>query len=121
VRQGLSGAAESITDAERALALAGHSGKIVDFSSDWLIATLLPQLDRLQPLMDASQTVTQPHYREAVQAYAQHGFSITVGARALRIHPNTMKYRLDKWEQLTGYDPRTLDGLLRSLLGIAVS
>lgn len=29
-----------------------------------------------------------------------------------------MKYRLDRWQQLTGWDPRTLDGLLRSLLSI---
>ncbi|HEX6448754.1 MAG TPA: helix-turn-helix domain-containing protein, partial [Trebonia sp.] len=58
--------------------------------------------------------------RDAVRAYAQHGFSITAGAQALSIHPNTMKYRLDRWERLTGFDPRTLDGLLRSLLGIVL-
>jgi sugar diacid utilization regulator len=119
-RAGLTGAAESITDAQRALALAERQGGIVDFESNWLTATLLPQIDRLQPLIKAGQVVTQPHIRDAVRAYAQHGFSIAAGAQALSIHPNTMKYRLDRWEHLTGFDPRTLDGLLRSLLGIVL-
>lgn len=92
----------------------------MDFESDWLAATLLPQMDPLRPLTNADHVVTQPHIRDAVQAYAQHGFSIAAGAQALCIHPNTMKYRLDRWEQLTGFDPRTLDGLLRSLLSIAI-
>lgn len=120
VRAGLTGAAESITDSRRALALAECQGGVVDFESDWLIATLLPQIDRLQPLINTDQVVTQPHIRDAVRAYAQHGFSIAAGAQALSIHPNTMKYRLDRWEHLTGFDPRTLDGLLRSLLGIVL-
>ncbi|HEX6521866.1 MAG TPA: helix-turn-helix domain-containing protein, partial [Streptosporangiaceae bacterium] len=107
-RAGLTGAAESITDAQGALALAERQGGVVDFESDWLRATLLPQIDRLRPLISADQVVTQPHIRDAVRAYAQHGFSITAGAQALSIHPNTMKYRLDRWERLTGFDPRTL-------------
>lgn len=119
-RTGLTGAAESITDAQRALALAERQGGVVDFESEWLTATLLPQIDRLQPLINADQVVVPPHIQDAVRAYAQHGFSIAAGAEALSIHPNTMKYRLDRWEHLTGFDPRTLDGLLRSLLGIVV-
>jgi len=117
-RAGLAGAAESIIDAQRALAVAERQGGVVDFESEWLTATLLPQLDRLRPLIDAGQVLAQPYIRDAVRAYAQHGFSTAAGAQALSIHPNTMKYRLDRWEHLTGFDPRTLDGLLRSLLGI---
>ena len=50
VRPGLAGAAESITDAERALALAARQGGVVDFGTQWLMATLLPQMDRLGPV-----------------------------------------------------------------------
>jgi PucR-like helix-turn-helix protein/diguanylate cyclase with GGDEF domain len=117
-RPGLTGAAESIIDAERALALAEHRGGVSDFSTDWLASTMLPHMDRLQPLTDAGRAAEQPHLRDAIHAYSRHGFSITASAEALHIHPNTMKYRLDRWQQLTGWDPRTLDGLLRSLLSI---
>jgi hypothetical protein len=121
VRDGLAGAAESIIDAMRSLDLAERHGGIVKFEADWLSATLLPQIQRLRPLITPDQAVTQPHIRDAVQAYAEHGFSIAAGAQALHVHPNTMKYRLDRWEHLTGFDPRTLDGLLRSLLGIVAT
>jgi hypothetical protein len=120
-RPGLTGAAESLADAQRALRLAERQGGVVDFGTNWLTASLLSQIDRLQPLISTGQTVRQPHLRDAVRAYAQHGFSIAAGAQELGIHPNTMKYRLDRWTELTGFDPRTLDGLLRSLLDIAFS
>lgn len=118
VRRGLSGAAESLIDAERALALAERRKTTVRFEDSWLYATVLPQLPRLRALLDAGPAATQPHLAEAVQAYAGHGFSITASSRALHIHPNTLKYRLDRWQELTGWDPRTLDGLLRSLLSL---
>jgi hypothetical protein len=120
-RPGLAGAADSVADAKQALAMARRQGGVVDFGSDWLAATLLPFRDRLAPLMNPERPVGQPHLRDAVRAYAGHGFSITAGAKALHIHPNTMKYRLDRWQQLTGWDPRTFDGLQRSLLSIAFS
>jgi hypothetical protein len=120
-RPGLAGAAESIVDAERALALSRQRGGVADFGADWLAATMLPHLDRLQPLIDAGRAQKQSHLRDAVFSYSRHGFSITASAEALHIHPNTMKYRLDRWQQLTGWDPRTLDGLLRSLLSITFS
>jgi hypothetical protein len=117
-RPGLTGAAESVMDAERALALAEHRGGVADFSRDWLASTILPHMDRLRPLTDAGHAAEQPHLRDAIRAYSSHGFSITASAQALHIHPNTMKYRLDRWQQLTSWDPRTLDGLVRSLLSI---
>jgi hypothetical protein len=120
LRPGLDGAAASLADAERAMALALLQGGVVCFRSEWLAATLLPYMSRLRPLTDPGPAAGQAHLRDAVQAYARHGFSITAGARALHIHPNTMKYRLDRWQQLTGWDARTLDGLLRSVLSITL-
>jgi sugar diacid utilization regulator len=120
-RSGLVGAADSITDAEYAMAMAERHGGTIDFGSQWLEATLLPHLKRLQPLLDPSRAPAQPYLRDAVRAYAKNGFSTTAAARTLHIHANTVKYRIGRWRQLTGWDPRTLDGLLRSSLSITFS
>jgi hypothetical protein len=120
-RSGLAGAAASIADAEQALTLAQRQGRVVRFDADWLAATLQPHLGRLQPLIGAAPTALQPHLSEAVLAYAGHRFSVTASAQSLGVHPNTVKYRMDRWQQLTGWDPRTLDGLLRSVLSIALT
>ncbi|WP_433556445.1 PucR family transcriptional regulator [Pseudonocardia xinjiangensis] len=122
VRPGLAGAAAAVVDAERSLAVAQRNGGgVVRFGSEWLAATLLPHMDRLRQLTDTTAAVEQPHLCDAVRAFADNGFSVTASARALHVHPNTVKYRLDRWKQHTGWDPRTLDGLQRSLLGIAFS
>jgi sugar diacid utilization regulator len=118
-RPGLAGAAESLTDAERALALAEQRGAVVHFEQDWLLATLLPEAARLAPLTDARGADDHAHLAEAVRAYAGHQFSITASAAALHVHANTLKYRLTRWQQITGWDPRTLDGLMRSLISLA--
>jgi hypothetical protein len=118
-RAGLAGAAESLTDAERALALAERRGTVVHFEQDWLLATLLPQASRLTPLAEATAPEDHPHLAEAVRAYAGHHFSITASAEALHVHANTVKYRLTRWHEITGWDPRTLDGLMRSLVSLA--
>lgn len=115
-RAGLAGAAESLIDAERALGLAERRGTVVHFERDWLEATLLPQASRLAPLTQAPAARDVPHLAEAVRAYADHHFSITASAEALHVHANTVKYRLTRWQEVTGWDPRTLDGLMRSLV-----
>jgi hypothetical protein len=117
-RRGLDGAAASIVDAERTLALALQVGGSVDFEDEWLIATLAAHRHQLAPLLEAEGTSPPAHLVEAVRAYADNGFSVTAAARTLHLHPNTVKYRLDRWEQLTGWTPRTLDGLMRSLLSL---
>ena len=116
VRPGLAGARDSIGDAEQALRLATLRQRSVWFEREWFPATLLPLLDRLRPLLEHSAGGEQQHLESAVQAYARSMFSITQSAHDLSIHPNTLKYRLDRWQALTGWDPRTLDGLQRSLL-----
>jgi sugar diacid utilization regulator len=37
--------------------------------------------------------------------------------KPLYLHPNTVTYRLDRWQHLTGWNPRSLDGLLSSVVG----
>jgi hypothetical protein len=119
-RRGLAGAAASIVDAERTLALAVRAGGAVDFQNEWLFATLLTHRQHLAPLLQADQGLDglPTHLVAAVRAYAEHGFSVSAAARALGVHPNTVAYRLDRWQQLTGWTPRTLDGLMKSLLSL---
>ncbi|HZE34419.1 MAG TPA: helix-turn-helix domain-containing protein [Actinoallomurus sp.] len=120
LRPGLTGAAASIVDAERTFALAAQTGGVVDFRNEWLFATLLTHRRELAPLFATDQSVTglPEHLGAAVRAYAEHGFSVSAAARALHIHPNTLAYRLDRWHQLTGWTPRSLDGLMKSLLSL---
>lgn len=115
-RPGLPGAAASIVDAERTFALAAQTGGVVDFQDEWLFATLLTHRRQLAPLLQSDQNGLPEHLAAAVRAYADHGFSVTAAARALHVHPNTVTYRLERWHQLTGWAPRTLDGLMKSLL-----
>jgi hypothetical protein len=117
-RKGLEGAAASIVDAERSLTIARRTGGLSNFENDWLAATLVPHCHELAPVLASDTASGNPHLAEAVTAYAQHGFSIKAAGDALHLHPNTLKYRLDRWQQLTGWDVRTLDGLQRSLLNI---
>jgi hypothetical protein len=117
-RPGLAGAADSLADAERALTLAHRLGTVVHFERDWLLATLLPQAHRLAPLTRTDAGREHPHLAEAVRAYAGNHFSIAAGAEALDLHANTVKYRLSRWHEITGWDPRTLDGLMRSLISL---
>jgi hypothetical protein len=88
--------------------------------NEWLFATLLTHRRELAPLFATDQSVTglPEHLGAAVRAYAEHGFSVSAAARALHIHPNTLAYRLDRWHQLTGWTPRSLDGLMKSLLSL---
>jgi sugar diacid utilization regulator len=38
--------------------------------------------------------------------------------KPLYLHPNTVTYRLDRWQHLTGWNPRSLDSLLNSVVGL---
>ena len=52
------------------------------------------------PLLDARGTLI-----ETLAAYFQHGSSIEATARALFVHPNTVRYRLRQAAELTGFSP----------------
>ncbi len=116
-RAGLAGAAMSITDARRVLHLASPTGEVVRFADEWVAATLADHRDELATLLEPGVTVAadHPHLVEAVLAFARNGFSISAAGRDIHLHANSITYRLDRWQQLTGWDPRTLDGLQRSV------
>lgn len=111
VGPGLAGAVESAADA-----IAGHdvaaawpdAPRLVDATAliservingdaraaQWLRRTVFAPLDG-----SASPLV------ETLDAYLGHGGSLEPAARALFVHPNTVRYRLRRVAELTGLDP----------------
>lgn len=120
-RPGLPGAAATIVDAQQVLPLA-RGGAVVHFRDEWLPATLLPQADRLAAVLASvrAPAAEHPDLADTVRHFADHGMSLAATGRALHVHPNTVKYRLDRWQELTGWDARTWDGLSRSMLGLGL-
>ena len=119
-RPGLAGAAASITDARGALGRTCPGHLTVRFADDWLAISLSRQATRLAPLFTpaAATARASPHLAEAVLAFADHRLSIADAARALLLHPNSLAYRLSRWHELTGWDPRNGDGLAASLVAL---
>jgi hypothetical protein len=122
VRRGLPGAADTLLDAAEALAVAPGEGVVAGFGRDWLLATLAPRSARLTPVLARARAVAaaQPLLGETVRAFAANGSSWSAAGRQLNVHANTVKYRLDRWEQLTGWDPRTWDGLTASMVALGL-
>jgi hypothetical protein len=118
-RAGLGGARDSLTDAELTLAVIDPA-TTGSFDESWLWATLMGAADRLRPLLAVGGEVADhhPHLAEAVDAFADAGFSVSAAARRLSLHANTVAYRLDRWTELTGWDPRRFPGLVRSVAAL---
>jgi hypothetical protein len=121
-RPGLRGARASLIDAEQTLAVTAD-GATNSFDEAWLWATLADAGGRLRGLLagGVEVAVAHAHLTEAVRAFGDHGFSVADAARHLEVHPNTVSYRLDRWAELTGWDPRTFPGLSRSLAALHVA
>lgn len=118
-RPGLPGARASLEDAEQTAAVTG-TGQVVRFEDAWLWATLTGADERLSRLLAPGRAVAEdhPHLSVAVQVFAAAGFSVSAAARSLGLHANTVSYRLDRWLELTGWDPRTFAGLTRSMAAL---
>lgn len=122
-RQGVAGAKLSLRDADDALGRARQTatdgaGQAVRFTDDWLLCVLGAAAPRLDQALAGGSAVAgrHPALARTVRAYADGQFSITSCARLLQIHPNSAKYRLDRWHALTGWDPRSFAGLTASML-----
>lgn len=118
-RGGLRGACHSIIDSRLCFESVDDSNHVRSFEDDWWRACLIAQRDRLAPIVLARREVIEnnPHLVETVEQFMTSGFSVTATAKALQVHANSVAYRLDRWHQLTGWDPKTFVGLNQSLLG----
>ena len=68
--------------------------------------TLLPLKRRLHQLIEGQEQLT-----EIILALWENGAVVTKAAQQLYIHRNTLQYRLDKWEELTGLQLKELTDL----------
>ncbi|CAA0120113.1 Uncharacterised protein [Mycolicibacterium vanbaalenii] len=117
-RRGIAGALTSLTDAHLALGTTTGAGKVAWFADNWLEALVVAGSDRLHDVLQVAVATsrTHPHLAETVHAFAAADMSIAKTANAVHLHANTVTYRLDRWADLTGMDPRTFRGLSHSLI-----
>jgi hypothetical protein len=117
-RSSLRGAARSLRDAQRVLAASLGAEGIRRFEDHWLAAVLLEHSADLLGLVEARLDTVRanPRLADAVRAFAEDDLSATAAAGRLGVHPNTVMYRLARWQEQTGWDPRTFAGLSSSLL-----
>ncbi len=123
VRRALAGAALSIADARMALTATTNESWVASFIDVWHDACLLSQAERIFPLITGvvDTAHAHPHLAEAVTTFARVNMSIAKTAKAMHLHANTVTYRLDRWAHLTGWDPRSFEGLARSVVACQLS
>lgn len=114
---------ESLRDAELAVDRAGPGRPIVAFEEFDLGTLLLSEAspERLEPKVEALVSVLREHpaFREALVAYFAHDLDTVAAAGALHLHPNSLRYRLTRLEQLLGCSlkrPATIADLHIALL-----
>jgi DNA-binding PucR family transcriptional regulator len=52
---------------------------------------------------------------ETIRAFSQADLNVARAAQRIHVHPNTVRYRLERIATTTGHDPRTFAGLVELL------
>lgn len=120
---GVDGAARSLRQAQLALSATSARNAVSRFDDDWLINCVMSLADLLDDDVYHAAEIADAHpsLRETVTAFAAADMSITQCARTSHLHANTVVYRLGRWRELTGWDPRTFSGLTRSIAACALA
>jgi sugar diacid utilization regulator len=58
------------------------------------------------------EALADPQLRQTLQAWIDHDLNVAATAKALCLHPNSVRYRLRRITQLTGHNPHHLTDLL---------
>jgi PucR family transcriptional regulator, purine catabolism regulatory protein len=104
----LTEAHHSLRDAELAIERLGYEpGRRLLAFEDFDLGTLLVSeapMERIDPKVEdlLAPLSEHPLLRDAIVAYFEHEMDITRTAQALCLHPNTLRYRLGRLEQLLG-------------------
>ena len=119
-RRGLHGAQLSLQDATDAHTRAIETGARVIFADDWMLCVLGTAKARLEPLLEVGRAAARQHpeWARTVVEFGTHGLSAAAASEALGVHPNSVRYRIDQWAKVTGWNPRDLSGLVASLIAI---
>lgn len=59
-------------------------------------------------------------YQDLINSYVRNNGSISKISQELYIHKNTVQYRLNKTKELTGYNPRDLEDLIKLYLAFLI-
>ncbi|MEO5831941.1 MAG: helix-turn-helix domain-containing protein, partial [Nakamurella sp.] len=108
---GLDGAVRSSEEAFAGLrvAHAWTGGTRLLSSADLLVERVLAGDDtairRLRDTVYTPLAAASTPLLETVDGYLEHGAALEPAARSLFIHPNTLRYRLHRVAELTGFDP----------------
>lgn len=78
---------------------------------DELTASRSDDADQLIPLA-LREALADPQLRRTLQAWIDHDLNVAATAKALCMHPNSVRYRLRRITQLTGHNPHHLTDLL---------
>jgi purine catabolism regulator len=102
---------DAVLTAGRAGAAGDGAGRIVRFEDldlgEFVVSEIGPE--RLRPKVAAPLAVLRgnPPLEEALAAYFAHDLDIIAAAKALHLHPNSIRYRLSRLEQLLGRSLRS--------------
>ncbi len=102
----LTEAHHSLRDAELAIERLGYEpGRLLLAFEDFDLGTLLVSeapMERIDPKVEELLAPLRAHplLLDAIEAYFEHEMDITRTAQALCLHPNTLRYRLGRLEQL---------------------
>ncbi|WP_370324997.1 PucR family transcriptional regulator [Euzebya sp.] len=123
-RPGLEAALESVRDAQQAFDAARLLGRpVVRFRDDWFACVLAGQLHRLHHLVKPAVDVLEadPLMAETVRAYLDNDGRLGAAGQSIHVHANTVGYRLDRFADRTGCDPRTTAGQFEAALALLIA
>ncbi len=111
-------------EASVALSLSSPASPVVTFADVRIFEYLLTRVDRaaLRLIPAWVQRLGKPAGRAdgplatTVLAYLEEGFNAGKAARRLRVHPNTIHYRLRRIAAITGLDTRRFNDMLQLLM-----
>jgi PucR C-terminal helix-turn-helix domain/GGDEF-like domain len=117
---GAESVARSYRDALLALSYASAARPVVALTELGSLQSALAGADRATREVIASHAArftalpiaTQASIAETVRAFSAASLNITAAADDLGLHPNTLRYRLERIADQTGHDPRAFDGLV---------
>jgi hypothetical protein len=120
---GIGGAARSVEEARLALTYATDGVSIARFDEDWFGACLTSRVELIDSVVSRAREAARANdgLRATVVGFAAADMSIAQTARTMHLHANTVTYRLDRWLALTGWDPRSFEGLTKSVVACVLA
>jgi hypothetical protein len=124
-RPGLAGVPGGLDEAALAASRASAEQPVVSLAGLPVIQNLLlGATSTMRALLTARardmDLQASPTMRETLQAFADADMNLTLTARTLHVHPNTLRYRLRRIRERTGCDPHRLTELVDLLCLIAL-